>query len=128
MQLEQTLIKTVCFFFLIICWSLESKHTFRVWMNDNSWRVIFADFSKTAEKNEKTRHHFKGSFNINILNWKVNRKINSVRTWSSRKAEYLNKITLFLPLKFDYANYLFPIPSISFLCFWKVLLLIFLLK
>ena len=43
--------------------------------------------------NDNSRgHRFEDSFNINILNWKVNRKINSIRTWSSRKAEFLSKI------------------------------------
>ena len=30
-------------------------------------------------------------------------------------AEFLSKITSFLPLKFECANYIFPIPSISFI-------------
>ena len=29
-------------------------------------------------------------------------------------AEFLNKIVSFLPLNFEYANYIFPIPSTSF--------------
>ena len=37
-------------------------------MNDNSWREIMADFSKTAEKQEKMRHHFEDSLNMNIPN------------------------------------------------------------
>ena len=31
-----------------------------------------------------------------------------------RKAEFLSRIMSILPLKFEYANYIFPIPSISF--------------
>ena len=54
---------------------------------------------------------------MNILNSQINRKINSVRSWSSRKVEFLSKITPFLPQKFECANYIFPIPSISFLSF-----------
>ena len=46
---------------------------------------------------------------MNTVNWKLYRKINSVRTWSSRKVESLSEITSFLPLKFEYANYLFPV-------------------
>ena len=34
--------------------------------DDNSWREIIADFSKTAEKQEKMRHPFEDSFNMNI--------------------------------------------------------------
>ena len=37
-----------------------------------------------------------------------------MRTWSLRKAEFLSRIMSVLPLKFEYANYIFPIPSISF--------------
>ena len=48
-QLEKTLIETV-FFFLIICWSLEIKHSFNIWLNDNSRRDIIADFSKKVQK------------------------------------------------------------------------------
>ena len=62
----------------------------------------------------RVRHRFEDSWNMNVLNWKLYRKINSMRTWSSWKVEYLNEITLFLPLKFEYANYLFPIQR--FLC------------
>ena len=42
-------------------------------------------------------------------------KNNSLRTWSSQKEKYLSKITSVLPLKFDYANYVFLIPRISFI-------------
>ena len=47
------------------------------------------------------RHRFEDSCNMNILNWKLYRKINSIRTWSSQKGEFLSKITLFLTLKFE---------------------------
>ena len=53
------------------------------------------------------RNRFEDSCNMNILNWKLYWKINSIMTWSSRKIE----ITSFLPLKREYANYLFPIQS-----------------
>ena len=53
------------------------------------------------------RNRFEDSCNMNILNWKLYWKINSIMTWSSRKIE----ITSFLPLKLEYANYLFPIQS-----------------
>ena len=78
-------------------------------MNDNSWCEIFADFSKTAEKNEKMKHCFEDSINMNILNGKLYRKNNSIM-----KAEVLSKITSFLPLKFEYVNFIFLISSISF--------------
>ena len=39
----------VCFF-VIIYRSLEIKHSLKMWLNNTSWRVIFADFPKTAEK------------------------------------------------------------------------------
>ena len=35
-------------------------------------------------------------------------------TWSLPKAEFLSKIASFLPPKFQSANYIFPIASISF--------------
>ena len=53
------------------------------------------------------RHRFKDSRNENILNQKLYRKINSIRTLSSRKVEFLSKIMSFLPLTFEHANYLF---------------------
>ena len=59
------------------------------------------------------RHSFEDSFNMNMLNSKVNRKINSIRTWSSQKLKFLSKSASFLLLKFEYANYIFPISSIS---------------
>ena len=37
-------------FFLIICRSLEIKHSFKMWLNNNSWRETIADFSKTEVK------------------------------------------------------------------------------
>ena len=114
-----SLIKTVSAFLLIICRSLEIRHSFKMWLNDNFFVEIFANFSKTAEKWEKLRHSFEDSFNMNnILNWKVNWKINSMRPWSSRKAEFLSKIASFLPLKLEHANYIFPISSISFTTFY----------
>ena len=60
------------------------------------------------------RQCFEDSLNMNILKWKINQKINYIRTWNSQKAEFLSQITSFLPLKFECANYIFPIPSISF--------------
>ena len=59
------------------------------------------------------RHRFEDYLNINILNWKI-KQINFMMTWSSQKAEFLSKITSFLPQKFECANDIFPIPSISF--------------
>ena len=59
------------------------------------------------------RHRFE-DININILNWKINQKNNSIRTWSSRKQEFLSKVTPFLPLKFECANYIIPIPRTLF--------------
>ena len=108
-----TLIKTVSALFLIMCRTLGIWHSFRMWLNNNSWHDRFANSSKTAEKYEKMRHRFKDSCNMNILNWKLYRKINSIRTWSSWKVEFLSEIASFLPLKFRYANYLFPIQRVS---------------
>ena len=62
------------------------------------------------------RHRFEDSFNMNMLNWKINPKINSIRTWGSRKAESLSKITSFLKLKLEYANYIFPILIFNLPC------------
>ena len=59
------------------------------------------------------RQRFEDSFKMNTTNWKINRKINSIRTYSSRKAEFLSKFASFLPIKFGYANYIFAIESIS---------------
>ena len=58
-------------------------------------------------------HNLEGSCNTNVLNWKLYRKINSIRIWSSRKVEFLSEITSSLPLKFEYSNYLFPIQRFS---------------
>ena len=58
-------------------------------------------------------HRFEDSCNTNILNRKLYRKIDSIRTWSSRKVEFLSEITSFLPLKFEHANYLFRIQRFS---------------
>ena len=41
-------------------------------------------------------------------------KINTIMTWSLKNDEFLRKITSFLPLNFEYTNYIFPIPRISF--------------
>ena len=60
------------------------------------------------------RHRFEDSCNMNILNWKLYQKINSMRTCSSRKVEFVSEITSFLPLKFEHGNYLFPVQR--FLC------------
>ena len=102
-----------------------------MWLNNNSWRDRFAHFSITAEKKEKMRYRFENSCNMNILRWTLYRKINSIRTCSSRKVEFLSKITSFLRLKFEYANYLFPfkdfyvvfmtLQSIGFKCFAKIM-------
>ena len=51
------------------------------------------------------RHRFEDSCNMSILSWKLYRKINFIRTWSSRKEEFLSEITSFFPLKFEYGNY-----------------------
>ena len=85
-----------------------------MWLRDNSWPDIIADFSKTTVNKGKMRHYFEDSLNMNILNWKLNQKINSIRTWSLWKEKHLSKITSFLPLKFECANYIFPILNISF--------------
>ena len=146
MQLEQTLIKILSAFFLIICRSSEIRHSFKMWLNYNSWLEIIADFLKTTVKLEKMRYplyekcpnkelfpvriflysdwiriftdldtsrrdRFEGLLNMNILNWIINRKINPLKTWSSRKAEFLSKMMSFLPRKFEF---IFPIPNISF--------------
>ena len=49
-------------------------------------------------------HFFEDSCNMNILG-KLYRKMNSLRTWCSRKVEFLCEITSFLTLKFEHANY-----------------------
>ena len=63
------------------------------------------------------RHRFADSCNMNMLNWKLYRKVNSVRIWSLRKVEFLSEITSFLPLKFECANYFqfkdFHVPSMT---------------
>ena len=64
------------------------------------------------------RHPFEDSCNMNILNWKLYRKINSIRTWSSRKVEFLREITSLLPLKF-YVPFM-TLQSIGFKFYTKV--------
>ena len=59
------------------------------------------------------RQLFEDSCNMNILNSKLYQKSNSIRTWSSRKVEFLSEITSLLPLKFEHANYLFPVQRFS---------------
>ena len=59
------------------------------------------------------RHLFEDSCNMNILNWKLYGKIDSIRTRSSGNVEFLIEIMSFLLLKFEYANYLFPIQRFS---------------
>ena len=49
------------------------------------------------------RHRFEDSCNINILNWKLYRKINFIRSWSSRKVQFLSETSSFLPLKIEHA-------------------------
>ena len=58
------------------------------------------------------RHRFEDSCNMNVLNLKLYRKVNSIGTWSSQKAEFLSEITSFLPQKFEHTNYLLPIQRI----------------
>ena len=73
------------------------------------------------------RHRFEDSCNMDILNWKLYQKMNTIRTWSSRKEEFLSEITSwssrkeeflseitsFLLLKFEYVNSLFPVQRFS---------------
>ena len=47
------------------------------------------------------RHRFEDSCNMSILSWKLYRKINSSRTWSSRKEEFLSEITSLLSLNLN---------------------------
>ena len=88
-QPKWMLIKAVSAFFLIISRFLGIKHSYRMWLNDNSWHNKFAHFSKTAEKSEKMRHNSGDLFNLNVLNLKLYQKINS---GSSLKAEFLSAI------------------------------------
>ena len=62
------MIKTLPAFLLITCRSLEIKYFLKVWLSDDSWQEVTADFSKTAEKQEKLRLDFEHSLNMNILN------------------------------------------------------------
>ena len=52
------------------------------------------------------RHRFEDSCNMNILSRKLYPKINSIRTWSSEKVEFVSEIRPFLPLRFEHTNYL----------------------
>ena len=45
------------------------------------------------------RHHFEDSCNMNVLNWKLYQKNKFIRTWSSRKVEFLSENT------FEYVNH-----------------------
>ena len=59
------------------------------------------------------RYRFADSF-LWIYWTEKKKKLNSIRTWSSRNAEFSSKIASFLSVKFEHANYMFPIPNISF--------------
>ena len=88
-------------------------------------------FLKNRREVGKKRHRFKDSCNMNILNWNLHQKINSIRTWSLQKVEFLSEITLFLPLKFERTNYYFQfkdfyvpfmtLQGIGFKCFAKII-------
>ena len=52
------------------------------------------------------RHRFEDVFNMNILNWKINLKINFITTSSTRMVEFSSKIASFFRLKFEHANYI----------------------
>ena len=47
------------------------------------------------------RHSFEDSLNMNIPNWKIHGKINSIMTWSSWKVEFLSRIKSFMPLSLN---------------------------
>ena len=57
------------------------------------------------------------------------REINSIKTWSSRKVEFLSEIVSFLPLKFEHKNFQFKefyvpymtLHSIGFKFFTKIM-------
>ena len=61
------------------------------------------------------RDRFKDSFNMNIMNSEINRKMDKdYSPQRSRKTEFLSKTASFLPLKLEHTKYIFPIPSTSF--------------
>ena len=113
--------------FLFIYRSLEVKYYFKTWWKDSSGCEIFANFSKTT----KNRKKWDTVLNILLIRIypieKINRKINSIRTLSSRNEDFLSKMTLILPLKFEYANF-----NCNYIlyhsCSWRVLVLNVLLK
>ena len=92
-----TLIKMVSAFFLIVSTSLESKHLLKL-----DWTIAFGSrYLLISQKPRRSRgkwdiffffFFFEDSFSMNIHNLKINRKINSIRIWSSRKVEFFHKI------------------------------------
>ena len=74
-------------------------------------------YQKPQRSRKKWDTVLKILLNMSILNRIINRKINSIKTWSSRKAEFLSKSASFLRLKFEYENYIFSVWSISFTCY-----------
>ena len=71
------------------------------------------------------RHRFEDSCNMNILNWKLYRKINTIRTWSSRKVEFLSEINLNTQIiYFQFKEFYVPfmtLQSIGFNFFAKIM-------
>ena len=47
------------------------------------------------------RHRFEDSCSMNVLNWNLYQEINSIRTWSLWRVDFLSEITSFLPLNFE---------------------------
>ena len=75
------------------------------------------------------RHRFEDSFNMNILNWKINQKNNTVRTWSSQRAEFKQSYITFAAKIWIRKLYISNSKYFIYLLYsWRVLVLIFLLE
>ena len=76
------------------------------------------------------KHLFEDYRNMNILNWKINRKINSIKTWRSWKAEFLIKNYVIFDAKIWMRKSRISNPKyfIYLSCSWRVLVLIFFSK
>ena len=68
---------------------------------------IWSFLKKCREVGKDERQCFEDSYNMDILCWILYQKIYSISTYSLQKEEFLSEITPFLPLKYEYANYLF---------------------
>ena len=66
------------------------------------------------------RHHFEDSLNMNVLNWKINRRIRTLQ-----KAEFLSKITSFFAAKIWIRKLYISNPKYFIYLLWPWRILVF---